>query len=216
MNPFLSTKSDDQKVNPARMPGALGWFDEIGFESEVSLDSVAKGAESIIGDVVSLFTENVAGVEPKNEQTEHKPIAPTGSIEFSKAQAKQAEDVKQKEVATNKRIFYQALKEEVAKVENARDRMIIEEEIADIGSHMSTEEKNEMLHYQSGYKDRSIYQMAELRKKIIEQRMKSEKEKKETSIAQTKPKATAMNAAFEGGAGSQGAGQANLSFQATG
>ncbi len=35
-------------------------------------------------------------------------------------------------------------------------------------------------------------------------------------MQQTNPKASAMNAAMEGGAGTQGSGQANLSFQATG
>lgn len=194
------------------MKGIFGGFDEMGFENEVSLDTVTKGAGSIIEDVVSLFTEEVAGVEPKKENGETPKFPSSGSIEFNKAQAEAAEEQKQKEVAAAKRAFFQTLKDDVARVENARDRMIYEEEIADIGAHISTEEKNDMLHYQKSYKDRSIYQMAELRKKIIEQRVKSEKTKKETNIAQTQTKTkSAMQGIFEGASGTQGGGQANLS-----
>lgn len=212
MNPFVSAKSDDNKLKSSQI---FGGFDEIGFEMETpSVSSVAKGVGGVFENIFSLATD-IAGVEAKPAEEEQK-FPPQGTIEFNQKIKEMEEDKKQKEEASSKRIFYQTLKEEVARVENARDRMIYEEEIADIGAHISTEEKNEMLHYQASYKDRSIYQMAELRRKIIEQRKKSEKEKKEVSIAQTTPKATAMNAAFEGGSGSQGGGQSNLSFQATG
>lgn len=197
----------------------FGGFDEIGFEMETpSLSTLSEGTKGIIGDLVSLLTENVAGIEAKKGNSEQKPIAPRGTIEeFNKARTKQEAQAKQKEIAANKRIFYQALKEEIARVENSRDRMIYEEELADIGSHMPTEEKNALLHYQANYKDRSTYQMAELRRKLIEQKKNSDKEKKEVSIAQTQVKGkTAMQGIFEGASGSQGSGQANLSFQAAG
>ena len=98
----------------------------------------------------------------------------------------------------------------------AKDRMWLEEEINDITANISTTEKNELLHYQASYKDKSIYQKAELRRKIIEQRKKADKQQKETSVAQTKPGSSALQTAFEGGSGSQGSGTANLSSQAAG
>ncbi len=216
MNPFLSVKSGEEKVKQSQiLGGVVGGFDEIGFEMESPLTAAPKAAGSILEAVVSL-SQDISGIETKPEELSAEKFPPQGSIEFHQEVKEIAEDKKQKEVAANKRIFYQALKAEVARVENIRDRMIYEEEIADIGAHLSTEEKNKMLHYQASYKDRSIYQMAELRKKIIEQRIRDEKEKKAVSMAQTKPQATAMNAAFEGGSGTQGSGQGNLSFQATG
>lgn len=212
MNPFLPVKPD-AKIKPSQV---FGGFDEIGFEMETpSVSSVAKGVGSIFEDIFSLGAD-ITGVETK-PAAEAQKFPPQGTIEFNQKIKEMEEDKKQKEEASSKRIFYQALKEDVARVENARDRMIYEEEIADIGAHISTEEKNEMLHYQSAYKDRSVYQMAELRRKIIEKRMKDEKEKKEVSITQTQVKGkTAMQGMFEGASGSQGSGQANLSFQAAG
>lgn len=214
MNPFLSTKSDEKKVNPSQVPGAMGWMDEIGFEMEVpAVSSVAKGTAGVVSDVLSLFTEDVAGTEAPKAPSEHKQIDPTGSIEFTK---EIQEEQKQKEDAQAKRIFYQALKEDTQRAKEAKDKLLFEEEINDIVTNLPTEQKNELLHYQAGYKDRSVYQRAELRRKLIEQRKEADKKEKEASIAQTKPKASAMNAAFEGGSGSQGGGQANLSFQAAG
>lgn len=203
-------------MNPLQV---FGGYDEIGSEMEApSVSSVAKGVGSIFEDIFSLGAD-IAGVEDKpataNNETQKFPSQ--GTIEFNQKVKEMEEDKKQKEEAQSKRIFYQALKEDVTRVENARDRMIYEEEIADIGAHLSTEEKNEILHYQSAYKDRSIYQMAELRKKIIEQRVKDEKEKRQVSMTQTQMKGkTAMQGIFEGASGSQGGGQANLSFQAAG
>lgn len=215
MNPFAS-KDDDEKINPRNiLGGILGGFDEIGFEMETpSVSSVTKG----VGDFASEFLnlgKDVIGIENKST-TEAQKFPKEGTIEFNNKIKEMEEDKKQKEEAATKRIFFQALKEDASRVENATDRMIIEAEIADIGANISTEEKNEMLHYQLGYKDRSIYQMAELRKKIIEQRRIEEEEKKDASLAATKPQATAMQTAFEGASGTQGAGQANLSFQAAG
>lgn len=203
-------------MNQLKPTQIFGGFDEIGFEMETpSVSSVAKGIGSVFEDIFSLG-QDIAGVEEKSTN-ENQKFPPQGTIEFNQKVKEMEEDKEQKEQASSKRIFYQALKEEVARVENARDRMIYEEEIADIGAHISTEEKNKMLHYQSAYKDRSIYQMAELRKKIIEQRIKDDKEKKEVSMTQTQVKGkTAMQGMFEGASGSQGGGQANLSFQATG
>ena len=218
MNPFLSTKSDEEKVKPSQMlGGAMGWHDEIGFETETSsASSVVKGVGGIFEDIFSLGREEIAGVETK--PTSEKPPFPiTGSIEFSKAQAKAEEDQKQKEVAAQQRIFFQAFKEDQQRAKEAKERMLIEEEIAETIATLPTEAKNDLLHYQASYKNnRSTYQMAELRRKIIEQRKEADKKQKETSMAQTQPKASAMNAAFEGGSGSQGGGQSNLSFQATG
>lgn len=213
MNPFLSTKSDEKQTNPSRvLGGILGGFDEIGFEIETpAVSSVAKGVGSIFEDIFSLG-QDIVGME-------NKPVAETqkfpaqGTIEFNK---KAQEDQARKKEAAAKRIFFQALKDDTQRGEQVKNRMLFEEEVNDITTNMPTDEKNRLLHYQASYKDRSIYQRAELRRKIIEQRKQADKKQKEVSITQTKPKASAMNAAMEGGSGTQGSGQANLSFQATG
>lgn len=212
MNPFLSTKSDDKKINPSQiLGGIMGGFDELGFENEVSLSSVSKGVGGIFKDLVSLGTD-IAGIEDKKSGSENNKFPSQGSIEFKKQEAQAQQEIKVIKEANEKRAFFQTLKEDVARVESARDKMIYEEEIADIGAHISTEEKNSMLHYQASYKDRSIYQMAELRRKMIEQKKNSDKDKKQASMAQTQTKGkSAMQGAFEGSSGAQGGGMANLS-----
>lgn len=216
MNPFLSTKSDDQKVKPSQvLGGILGGFDEIGFEMETpSTSTLAKGVSSIFEDIFSLGAD-IAGVEDKSK-TETQKFPPQGTIEFNKAIADAQKEQQKKETVQAQKIFFQALKEDTQRAKDAKDKLLFEEEMSDIITNLPTEQKNELLHYQASYKDRSIYQRAELRKKIIEQRKQADKKQKEASIAQTAPKATAMNAAFEGGSGTQGSGQGNLSFQATG
>ncbi len=171
-------------LNPKKIFGGFGFFEDDGYEKEKSAISSEKGQFST-----------------------------TGSIEFSKNQAK--EEAQRKE-ATSKRVFFQAVKEDQARVQQIKKQEQIEQEINDIGNNLSIEEKNRLLHYQASYRDRSIYQRAELRRKLIEERKNSDKQKKEASVAETKPGASALNAAMEGGSGSQGTGQANLSAQATG
>ncbi len=216
MNPFLSTKSDDEKIKPSQvLGGILGGFDEIGFEMETpSASEVVKGVSSVFEDIFSLGAD-IAGVEDKSTGEVQK-FPPQGTIEFNKAITEAQKEEKKKEAAKAQKIFFQALKEDTQRAKDAKDKMLFEEEINDIVTNLPTEQKNELLHYQASYKDRSIYQRAELRKKLIEQKKEADKKQKEVSIAQTTPRATAMNAAFEGGSGTQGSGQGNLSFQATG
>lgn len=215
MNTFSATKSSDEKIRPSQIiGGALGFIDEIGFEMETpSVSSVAKGIGEGFGDVFSLFTD-IAGVEGKPEE---KPASfpSKGSIEFNKKEAAVQKKLETKEKDAKVRTFYRDLKDEQMAAQMAKDRMWFEEEINDITANISTTEKNELLHYQASYKDKSIYQKAELRRKIIEQRKKADKQQKQASVAETKGP-SAMNAALEGGSGSQGGGQANLSFQAAG
>ncbi|MBI2017906.1 hypothetical protein HYS92_02550 [Candidatus Daviesbacteria bacterium] len=201
-----------QKVKHSQILGGIvGGFDELGFEMEASLKAAPKAAGSILEAVFDLG-QDIAGVEAKTEAKAPEKFPPQGTIEFNQKVKEMEEDKKQKEEAGAKRIFFQALKEETAKVENARDRMIYEEELADIGAHISTEEKNSLLHYQASYKDRSTYQMAELRRKLVEQRQKSDKEKKDANMVQTQTKTkSAMQGIFEGSSGTQGGGTANLS-----
>ena len=217
MNPFLSVKSNEEKVKPSQaLGGMFGGFDEIGFEVETpSVSNIAQGVGSIFQDIFSLG-EDIVGVKQETSSKETKKFPPQGSIEFNKAQAKASEDLKKREEVDANRIFFQGLKDDTQRAEQAKNRMLFEEEISDISTNMPTDEKNKLLHYQSSYKDRSIYQKAELRRKIIEERKSADKQQKQASMAQTNPKASAMNAAMEGGAGSQGGGQANLSFQAAG
>lgn len=215
MNTSTITKSEE-KTNPRNiLGGILGGFDEIGFESEQPIVSnIAQGISGVFQDILSLGQE-VSGVENK-PTTETQKFPSQGSIEFTRAQEKAEDDKKKQKEVETKKIFYQALKDDQQRAENAKNRMLFEEEINEIATNMPTDQKNELLHYQASYKDRSIYQRAELRKKLIEQRKQADKQQKQASMAQTSPKASAMNAAMEGGSGSQGGGQANLSAQATG
>jgi hypothetical protein len=193
-------------VSKPKLSQIFGNFEDVNFEAEASLNSVRKAAGGAVEDIVSLFTENIAGINSESKEDKDAQISKTGSLEFKQAISQ----------AQYERAFYQSVKEEITRVENARDRMIFEEELMFIGENISTQEKNSMLHYQADYKDKSIYQLGELRKKIIEQKKMREKEKKQVSMQETKSKASAMNAALEGASGSQGGGQANLSFQAAG
>ncbi len=216
MNPFASKNDDDNKVNPRNiLGGILGGFDEIGFEMEVpSVSSVVKGAGEVVEDFLSLG-KDITGVEEKSSAETQK-FPPQGTIEFNQKVKEMEDDRKLKEESQAKKVFYQAIKEDSQRAEQAKNRMLFEEEMNDIITNLPTEQKNELLHYQASYKDRSIYQRAELRKKLIEQRKEEDKKQKEVSMAQTAPKASALNAAMEGGSGTQGGGQANLSFQAAG
>jgi len=135
---------------------------------------------------------------------------------FNKNQAELEKKIKEKAEADRKRRFNQALKEDYERTQRAKDRIWLEEEINDITTNISTEEKNKLLHYQASYKDRSIYQRAELRRKIIEERRKAEKKQKEATIPSPAKQASALQTAFEGGSGTQGSGTANLSAHATG
>jgi len=123
---------------------------------------------------------------------------------------------KNQEEENRERAFYQALKEDYERTQRAKDRMWLEEEINDITTNISTEEKNIMLHYQASYKDRSVYQKAALRAKLIEQRRNAEKKQKEVSIPSPAKQPSALEGVFEGRSGTAGSGTANLSAQATG
>ena len=119
---------------------------------------------------------------------------------------------KQQEIAY-KKDFYQATERDAIAAKHAKEIMMIEEEV----DSLPTTEKNIILHLQASYKgNKSAYHRAELRRAMMEQRSKAEKQQKQESMAAVSPKASAMNAAIEGGSGSQGGGQANLSFQAAG
>ncbi|MBI2330199.1 hypothetical protein HYU94_02330, partial [Candidatus Daviesbacteria bacterium] len=82
--------------------------------------------------------------------------------------------------------FFQALKEDVDRARRAKDKLLFEEEINDIATNLPTEQKNQLLGYQAGYRDRSTYQRAELRKKLIEERKKAEKKQKEAEAPKAK------------------------------
>lgn len=213
MNTDVSNKVKPNQI----LGGAMGWLDEIGFEMETpSVSSVAKGVGGIFGDMFSLvgdLTGDVVTEVPKTfydafkGESENKldPFPSRGSIEFNK-----------KEEADRKKAFYQALEQDKLRAQHAKDRLLFEEEINDIATNLPTEEKNRLLHYQASYKDRSIYQRAELRRKLIEEKRKAEKQQKITSIPSPAKQPSALEGAFEGRSGSQGSGTANLSAQATG
>lgn len=223
MNNSLSTKVKPHQV----IGGAMGWLDEIGFERESTISSVTKGVGSVLGDMFSLvgdITGDTAKEVPKvfydafKVEEEHKldPFPSKGSIEFNKQEANAEAKLKQKEQDEKVKAFYQALKEDQLRAQQAKEKMLFEEELNDITANMSTAEKNRLLHYQASYKDKSIYQISELRKKIIEQRRQATKQEKQASIPSPAKQPSALEGAFEGRSGTQGAGTANLSAQATG
>lgn len=195
--------------------GILGSLED-NFEKESSfLSDVAEAAVDL--------GRNFKGAESKNESNGSGKFSIDGSINFKNQTQKLEESQKnlgqaqkeQKEV-DRKKAFFQTLKEDLEKAERAKEKLIFEEEINDIITNLPTEQKNQLLHYQASYRDRSIYQRAELRKKLIEQSKKSEKQEKQASITSPAKQPSAMEGAFEGRSGSQGGGTANLSNQAVG
>lgn len=199
MNTFGKTKS---KINPRNtLGGILGTFED-DFEKEtLSMSSVTQGAGEVIEAIFSLGGDGAEKFPSK------------GSIEFNKQQVQtQAEQFQKQQAEINrKKDFYQALKKDRDNVQREKD-LLFEEEINDIATNLPTEQKNRLLHYQASYKDRSIYQRAELRKKLIEERKNTEKQQKEVSIPSPAKRPNSLEVAFEGKSGSTG----NLSFQAVG
>ncbi len=177
--------------------GIPGLFDETDFEKETS-----KVAGSIFEAITSLS----------------KDIFPSkGTLEFTKPnKANEEKERKQKADAKRREAFFKALKEDMVRAKDAKDKLLSEEEIYDIISNLPTEQKNQLLHYQASYRDRSIYQRAELRKKLIEEQKKAQDKQKKASVPSPAKQPSALEGAFEGRSGSQGGGQANLSNQAVG
>lgn len=227
MNTFGNTKNNGGNSRS----GILGLFEddserETSFTS-TAISTVAEGgtrvATGVFEAAISLV-QNITNTEQKTESCGNGKI-PLGSINFKENQA-QAEQLqkqqaqfeelqKQKAETDRKKVFFQALKEDRDRVQKAEDKLF-EEEINDIITNLPTEQKNKLLHYQASYKDRSIYQRAELRKKLIEEQKKSENQQKAASIPSPAKQPSAMEGAFEGRSGSQGGGTANLSAQAVG
>lgn len=183
-------------INPRQvLGGMIGGFEESDYERESFLSS--NGTET----------------------SQNGRLAIGGKTElngFNKKEAELEKQIKQKEEANRQKAFYQTLEQDRLRAQQAKEKMLFEEELNDITANMSTEEKNRLLHYQASYKDKSIYQIAALRNKIIEQRKQAEKQEKTASIPSPAKKASALETAFEGGSGTQGSGTANLSAHATG
>lgn len=183
-------------INPRQvLGGMIEGFEESSFEMESFLSSVT------------------------TESEQNGKLAIGGKTElngFNKKEAELEKQIKQKKEADRKRRFYQTLKEDQERAQRAKDRLLYEQELDDTVANMSTEEKNRLLHYQASYKDKSIYQIAALRKKIIEERKKGEKQQKAAAIPSPAKQPSALETAFEGASGKQGSGTANLSAHATG
>ncbi|MCR4305763.1 MAG: hypothetical protein NUV73_01630 [Candidatus Daviesbacteria bacterium] len=207
-------------MNSKKVLGGMGFLDEGDFERETSspISAVAEGVGGVFKDILNFVSEDLAGIESK----ESGKFSTTGSIEFNgpkedKINTEQMQKMQKENTETNrKRAFVQALKEDIERAARAKDKLLFEEEINDIITNLPTEQKNQLLHYQASYKDRSIYQRAELRKKLIEQKKKTEKQEKAASIPSPAKQPSAMEGAFEGRSGTQGSGSANLSNQAVG
>ncbi len=219
----MGTLGKTKTFNPINILGGIpGLIDENDFERETpSIPNVAQAASGVFEAIFSLG-QDIAGFEPKNETEETGKFPSTGTIDFKNNQAQveqlqkqQADQLQERVQIDRKKTFYQTLKEDQDRVQREKDRLF-KEEINDIVTNFPTEQKNQLLHYQASYRDRSIYQRAELRKKLIEQRGKKEKQEKAASIPNPAKQPSAMEGAFEGRSGNQGSGTANLSAQAVG
>ncbi len=158
-----------------------------------------------LGGILGLFEDDFER-ETTIVSSETGKFSSTGTIEFKK---KEKVEIKRKE------IFFRTVKEDTDKVQMEKDK-VFEEEMNDIISNLPTEQKNRLLHYQASYRDRSVYQRAELRKKLVEEQQKAKNQEKAASIPNPAKKSHALETAFEGGSGTQGSGTANLSAQAVG
>lgn len=186
--------------------GILGSIEETDFERETTvISSVIKSAGGGLSEAITGLFQETIRTEPEQKPDETGKFPATGSIEFQK----------QKVEIDRKKVFFQTLKEDQRNVQIEKEKLF-EEEINDIISNLPTEQKNRLLHYQASYKDKSIYQRAELRKKLIEEKNKSEDKEKAASIPSPAKRPSAMEGAFEGGSGTQGGGTSNLSAQAVG
>lgn len=162
-------------------------------------------AKKILGGILGSYEEESFERETTTVSTEKGKFS-SGSIEFKK-----------KEVETKRKvIFFQNLKEDAKAAQEAKEKLLFEEEMDDILTNLPTEQKNRLLHYQASYKDRSVYQRAALRRKIIEEQKQTKDKEKAASIPSPAKKPSAMEGAFEGGSGTQGSGTSNLSNQAVG
>lgn len=199
MNSLGGTKS---KLNPASILGNMGFFDESDSEKENSVFSAITSAVTSVASVVrdtavegykatSELSQTVIVTESQLESGASGKFSTTGSFEdFNKNKAQLEQLQKQqteREKAAQKRIFFQALKEDQDRAQKSKEKLLFEEEINDIVTNLPTDQKNQLLHYQASYKDRSIYQRAELRKKLIEQRKEEEKKQQQASLSVTNP-----------------------------
>src|SRR5258708_4442797 len=140
-------------LNPKNLlGGAIGWFeDEDNFEKESSTSSIMESVGEVLQDASRAVQEGISGavtevpkafVDAFKDEEESK-LDPTkfptkGSIEFNKNKARaEAEEKKKKETQTNK-IFYDALKDNQLRTQQAKDKMLFEEEINDISTNLST------------------------------------------------------------------------------
>lgn len=197
-------------INPSSVLGGIpGLFEEFEFEKETSMVSTV--ASGVLEGITSLGKDMV-GAESNSESNESHSFPSKGTIEFNKKQEEaNAAEKKQKTEAERKKAFFQALKEDQERAQRAKDILWFEEEINDLTANMPDDQKNVLLHYQASYKDRSIYQKAELRKKLIEQKQKEEEKEKAAAIPSPAKQANALETQFEGGTGKYGGGSANLS-----
>lgn len=208
MDTFGDSKS---KTNTPGIFGRMGFFEddfEKGITAPVSAATQAVGG--FIEDIFSLG-QDIVWAEPKKETNGTDKLPSNGSIEFNKIQAQNKKIEDQRKETDRKKAFYQTLKEDQQRVQRSKEDVLSEEEINDIVSNLPTEQKNQLLHYQANYRDKSIYQRAELRKKMIEEQKNAQEQKKDAAIPSPAKQINAMDAAFEGGSGKSGSGSANFS-----
>lgn len=211
---MISYVRSKNKVDPKNILGGMGFF-EGGFESESFVSSAKGTAEGFFEAIVDLG-KGVAGTESKTETGGKEKFDMNGSIDFKKQEEKQKEKQKEQTKIKRQTLFFQTLKQDQEKARREEEQTM-EQEIAELVASVPMEQRNELLGLQTEYRNsNSIYHRSELRRKIIEQRNKTKQQQKEASIPSPAKKVSALEGAFEGGSGSQGGGQANLSNQAVG
>lgn len=183
MNTLTKSKST---INPRSILGGIPGLFEEDFERESSSVSITQTIGGVFEDIFSLG-QDIAGINDEKKSNGTAKFPPTGSIDFNKnAYAEQLQQQAEKQKVDKKRVFFRALKEDQERALRTKEKILFEEEINDISTNLPTDQKNELLHYQASYQDRSTYQRAELRKKLIEQRKQQKQEIEAKPIAPQK------------------------------
>ena len=222
LDPFSAKPTETNNVSGAQLD-RMGFLDEFGAELVPDPHRLVSDGGQFIKEgfnaIKDLLYEDVAFIQTP-EQTPRKPMSATGSIEnFQTAHAKSPELLTKEREANYQRVVYANLEEARRNTQRFAHERTLGEAVRLEVSTMSTEEKNRALHLSLDLNEKNIsdpYHTYALREKKKEDWRKLEEKKKNTAILSPAKRPSALETMFEGGSGTQGSGQGNLSFQATG